>query len=180
MANQGQIVEIPANSPLYTREIPTFLSKKERLSWESKKNPYSLFDGFLVGGHSGVEHFKIGQRKGINVGGKKEPLYVIQIDQKENRLFVGAGEKHPGLWTKVISFDVKKLQWKEGKSFSAEELENGIPIELATSVLEKDLQTLFYIFNEEGYFEFEKPVSIIIKEHPIQLIYDNKIIANIN
>ena len=180
MANEGQIVEIPANSPVYTKDIPTLLSKKEMLSWECRKTPYSLFDGFLVGGHSGVEHFKIGQRKGINVGGKKEPLYVIQIDQKENRLFVGAGEQHPGLYTKVISFDAKKLHWKDGKSFSEEELEDGIPIVLTTSVLEKDIQTLFYIFNEEGFFEFEKPVSIIIKEHPIQLLYENKIIAEIN
>lgn len=180
MANEGQIVEIPANSPVYTKDIPTLLSKKEMLSWECRKTPYSLFDGFLVGGHSGVEHFKIGQRKGINVGGKKEPLYVIQIDQKENRLFVGAGEQHPGLYTKVISFDAKKLHWKDGKSFSEEELEDGIPIVLTTSVLEKDIQTLLYIFNEEGFFEFEKPVSIIIKEHPIQLLYENKIIAEIN
>jgi tRNA U34 2-thiouridine synthase MnmA/TrmU len=71
MTKKGQIVEIPASALIYSRELPVFHSKKDELIWKSRKIEYSLFDGFLVGEHQGVENFRIGQRKGINVGGKK-------------------------------------------------------------------------------------------------------------
>lgn len=180
MATNGQIVEIPATSPLYKGELPEFSSKAEMLSWHSQSRPYSLFDGFLVGGHSGVENFKLGQRRGINVGGKKQALYVIQIDEENNRLFVGAGENHPGLWTNVISIDAKLVRWKEEDLFSTNDLENGVPVEIKSSVVQGKIPALFYIFKEDGYLEFEKPTLIIIKEHPIHLYYDNNLLSNIN
>ena len=179
MNNTGQIVEIPITSPLYKREEPDFLSKREELLWKSDESIYSLFDGFLVGGHSGVEHFRLGQRKGIKVGGKKQPLYVIQIDQHNNRLFVGAGENHPGLWTNVLSFESDDVEWTKERTFTTEELENGIPLELLSSVVDEKVSALLYQFDNSVYLEFEKPSSRIIKENPIQFFYQNILIANI-
>jgi len=46
-------------------------------------------DGRLLGTHEGVVHFTIGQRRGIEVGGQPEPLYVVRIDPEEQRLVVG-------------------------------------------------------------------------------------------
>src|SRR5689334_8039585 len=46
-------------------------------------------DGRLLGHHRGVVHFTVGQRRGIEVGGQKEPLYVIRIEPKERRIVVG-------------------------------------------------------------------------------------------
>ena len=37
-------------------------------------------EGRVLGRHRGVVHFTVGQRRGIEVGGQKEPLYVIRID----------------------------------------------------------------------------------------------------
>ena len=34
----------------------------------------------MLGTHRGVVHFTVGQRRGIEVGGQKEPLYVVRID----------------------------------------------------------------------------------------------------
>jgi tRNA-specific 2-thiouridylase len=45
--------------------------------------------GRVLGGHRGVVHFTVGQRRGIEVGGQKEPLYVIRIDPDEARIVVG-------------------------------------------------------------------------------------------
>ena len=39
--------------------------------------------------HQGVVHFTIGQRRGIEVGGQKEPLYVVRIEPETQRLVVG-------------------------------------------------------------------------------------------
>jgi tRNA-specific 2-thiouridylase len=46
-------------------------------------------DGRVVGTHSGVVHFTVGQRRGIEIGGQKEPLYVVRIEPEQRRLVVG-------------------------------------------------------------------------------------------
>ena len=46
-------------------------------------------EGRVLGEHQGVVHFTIGQRRGIEIGGQKEPLYVVRIEPEERRLVVG-------------------------------------------------------------------------------------------
>lgn len=173
MNRKGQIVEIPAKSLLYKREIPTFSSKQEELIWNSAERSYSLFDGFLVGEHSGVENFKIGQRKGINVGGKKAPLYVIAIDREENRLFVGEGDLHPGLFSKVISFSESEVTWISEQNGADFNLEKGLNVEITSSVLENEVPAMLYQFDNQFFLEFKNAGLLVLKDHPIQ-IFNNK------
>ena len=180
MTLKGQIVEIPVTSLLYKRIQTDFLSKKEELLWKSEERKYSLFDGFLVGEHSGLENFKLGQRKGIKVGGKKQPLYVIQLDEENNRLFVGAGENHPGLWTTVLSFRKILLQWNHAILFTITELENGISVEIESPVVDEKISAKMYIFEDEVFLEFDHSTLIIIKENPFRIVYHNTIIAENN
>ena len=46
-------------------------------------------DGRVLGTHRGVVHFTIGQRRGIDIGGSSEPLYVVRIEPQTRRLVVG-------------------------------------------------------------------------------------------
>jgi len=46
-------------------------------------------DGAILGQHRGVVHFTVGQRRGIDVGGQTEPLYVVRIEPETRRLVVG-------------------------------------------------------------------------------------------
>ena len=46
-------------------------------------------EGRVLGEHQGVVHFTIGQRRGIEIGGQPEPLYVVRIEPEEQRLVVG-------------------------------------------------------------------------------------------
>jgi tRNA-uridine 2-sulfurtransferase len=46
-------------------------------------------DGRVLGRHEGVVHFTVGQRRGIEIGGQKEPLYVVRIEPERSRIVVG-------------------------------------------------------------------------------------------
>ena len=56
-----------------------------------KKGDILDLEGNIIGKHDGVINFTIGQRKGIKVA-YKEPLYVVDIDEKENKVIVGNRE----------------------------------------------------------------------------------------
>ena len=43
----------------------------------------------MLGRHRGVVHFTVGQRRGIEIGGQREPLYVLRIEPDERRIVVG-------------------------------------------------------------------------------------------
>jgi len=49
-------------------------------------------DGKLIGEHKGLQHYTIGQRRGLGIS-YPEPLYVFKIDLEANRLIVGT-DKH--------------------------------------------------------------------------------------
>ncbi|OHC94440.1 MAG: tRNA 2-thiouridine(34) synthase MnmA [Sphingomonadales bacterium RIFCSPLOWO2_12_FULL_63_15] len=46
-------------------------------------------DGRVLGRHKGMIHFTVGQRKGLDIGGQPDPLYVIRLDAPAKRVIVG-------------------------------------------------------------------------------------------
>jgi tRNA-specific 2-thiouridylase len=67
--------------------------------------------GKVVGQHNGAHFFTIGQRKGLGVGGKIEPLFVIGIDVKNNIVYTGQGHNHPGLNRRGLFIAKDELHW---------------------------------------------------------------------
>jgi tRNA-specific 2-thiouridylase len=72
-------------------------------------------DGVVVGRHSGVHKFTIGQRKGLGFAAGK-PLYVIAIDRDKNRVIVGDDET-----LRTTTCDVQNVNWI-AREFAAEPL----------------------------------------------------------
>ena len=68
-------------------------------------------DGLCVGQHNGAHFFTVGQRRGIQVGGKPEPLFVLEKDVERNLLFVGQGENHPGLLRHALRIHADEAHW---------------------------------------------------------------------
>jgi tRNA-specific 2-thiouridylase len=53
--------------------------------------PGEIVDGAgrVLGRHRGIVHFTIGQRRGIEIGGQREPLYVTRMEPETQRVVVG-------------------------------------------------------------------------------------------
>ncbi|MEQ1689220.1 MAG: tRNA 2-thiouridine(34) synthase MnmA [Sphingopyxis sp.] len=45
--------------------------------------------GQVLGQHRGILHFTVGQRRGLEIGGQPEPLYVVRIDAATRQVVVG-------------------------------------------------------------------------------------------
>jgi len=108
---EGEIIEIPSDFTPYYEESPNFSSELEKLKFISKKIIYSKDDGKVVGTHQGAHYFTKGQRKGLRVGGTKEPLFVIDTDVKENIIYVGLGKNHPGLYRNGLFVKNDEIHW---------------------------------------------------------------------
>ena len=100
----GKIIEIDSRKTIYEKE-------KKTLQEKSKALKYSPQDGNIIGQHYGAHFFTIGQRKGLNIGGKEQPLFVIQTDVIKNIIYVGMGADHPGLFKKALKIKKDSCHW---------------------------------------------------------------------
>jgi len=110
-AKEGVIVEVPSEFSAYEREVPSFTSEEEELAFLSEKYNYQLTDGKVVGKHQGAHFFTKGQRKGLAVGGTKEPLFIIDTDVNENIIYTGQGKEHPGLYRRGLFVREEEIHW---------------------------------------------------------------------
>ncbi len=103
----GDIIEIPKDFPGYKSQL------KIDPSIEDMSRPwvYERKDGLLSGKHRGAHFFTVGQRKGLNVGGKSEPLFVLATDTIQNIIYAGQGQDHPGLFRKGLFIPLNDIHW---------------------------------------------------------------------
>lgn len=72
-----------------------------------KDNPY----GKIVGKHDGAQFYTIGQRKGLNIGGHKDSIFVIDTDIPSNVIYVGEGHTHKGLSRSCLRIAPEEIHW---------------------------------------------------------------------
>jgi tRNA-specific 2-thiouridylase len=108
----GDIVEIPANSPIYAR-VHAHAGAEAAPSLAELARPftYTRTDGKAIAKHDGAHFYTIGQRKGLHVGGKAEPVFVIATDVVENIVYMGMGDSHPGLYRSALFIPEADLHW---------------------------------------------------------------------
>ena len=108
---EGLIVQIDAQDSIYIKNQTQFQSVEEKLAYESRTLSYQPNMGKVVGNHQGAHFFTIGQRKGLNVGGTKEPLFIIATNVETNTIYTGLGSEHPGLFKKALFIQKSEVHW---------------------------------------------------------------------
>lgn len=156
---EGIIVEIPNDSPIYNQEIPVFNSLEEQLAFESKKIDYTPQMGKVVGTHQGAHFYTIGQRKGLNVGGTKEPLFIIATDVQNNIIYTGQGNNHNGLFRKTLRVKPQEIHWVRQDL----EIQNGetMPVKARIRYRQMLQEAVLYQFPSGLYVQFHEPQSAI-------------------
>ncbi len=105
-AKQGNVHEILPTWRGYGREIAD-----DDLKALAEPFRYTVRDGKKIGTHNGAHFYTIGQRKGLGIGGRKESLFIISTDVKENVIYVGEGDSHPGLYRRALCIQPDEVHW---------------------------------------------------------------------
>ena len=90
-----------------------FTTETYRGGSHHKKKTRNRFNpwGVVAGKHEGAQFYTNGQRKGLAIGGHKEPLFVIHTDIARNTVFVGEGEHHKGLSRSCLWIAPEEIHW---------------------------------------------------------------------
>lgn len=113
---KGRIIQIPEELSVFDRyQVPAGVSLEELddAALEGIAFPihYSQSQGKIIGEHNGAHYFTVGQRKGLHVGGTGKPLFVIATDTRENIIYTGLGEEHPGLLRNALFVKNDQIHW---------------------------------------------------------------------
>ena len=101
-------LSLPVRYDALSFETETYRSGKHHVKkTRYKANPY----GKIVGRHEGAQFYTIGQRKGLNIGGHKESIFVIGTDIDRNIIYVGEGHKHKGLSRICLRVAPDEIHW---------------------------------------------------------------------
>ncbi|WP_296685600.1 tRNA 2-thiouridine(34) synthase MnmA [Flavobacterium sp.] len=156
---EGVIVQIDKNHPVYQSIQPEGLSLEERLAFEATKIKYTPEMGKVVGKHQGAHYFTIGQRKGLNVGGTTDPLFIIATDVATNTIYTGLTSQHPGLFRKALFIANSELHWVRTDLALAK----GESMEVMARIRYRQAlqKATLYQFETGMYVAFEEPQSAI-------------------
>lgn len=103
---RGEIIEVESDAIV----APTDLNPND---WMASTSPvvFSPAMGRPVGHHQGAHYYTVGQRKGLGVGGRELPLFILETDTVNNRIYVGQGENHPGLLRIGLRVESNDAHW---------------------------------------------------------------------
>jgi tRNA-specific 2-thiouridylase len=107
---EGAVIEVSPHLPIYEayQKLEPSLEQIEALA-----APFSYIptNGKQVTTHQGAHYYTIGQRKGLHIGGRPEPSFVVGIDTIQNIVYSGQTELHPGLNRWALKLEANTLTW---------------------------------------------------------------------
>jgi tRNA-specific 2-thiouridylase len=159
LPKDGNIIQIDKNDPIYSFKNEAELAVEEGLLFAAQKIPYTPEMGKVVGKHQGAHYFTIGQRKGLNVGGTTDPLFIIATNVETNTIYTGLTSQHPGLFKKALFIEKTEVHWiREDLA-----LANGETMNVMARIrYRQPLQSAtLHQFESGMYVSFDEPQSAI-------------------
>ena len=172
----GLIYQIDAANPVYNSEKPSSLSVEEALAFDAKKINYTPEMGKVVGKHQGAHYFTTGQRKGLNVGGTTDPLFIIATNVETNSIYTGLTSQHPGLFRKALFIEKSEGHWIRTDLA----LDNGETMEVMARIrYRQPLQkATLHQFENGMYVSFEEPQSAITEGQFVAWYWDDELVGS--
>lgn len=172
----GKVIEIAPDHPKLLALQSKFQNEDIDPVTLAEKPEFVESDGICVGNHNGAHFYTIGQRKGLSIGGMKEPLFVLQTNVAENLIFVGKGASHLGLFMKAVALDEHSVNWIQPKA----KLKNGecadfmIRIRYRQNLFQGKLLNL----NHRLIAVFEKPEKSVTPGQFIAFYHGEELVAS--
>ncbi|MEM8929097.1 MAG: tRNA 2-thiouridine(34) synthase MnmA [Bacteroidota bacterium] len=173
---KGVIVEVPKDSRHYTDGQTHFDLKIQELAYFSEKPDYTLEDGTVVGEHSGAHYFTNGQRKGLDVGGTKEPLFVLDTDVDANVIYTGQGKDHPGLLRRTLFVKEEELHWV--RTDLALKIDDTMRVTARIRYRQPLQKATLYRVNGGLYVDFEEKQSAITEGQFVAWYQGNELLGS--
>ncbi len=108
---KGRVIEIEEDLPKLKVHFDLISQNSDFTENKLSKIVFEQTDGKAVGDHTGAHFYTIGQRKGLNIGGKPKPLFVLQTNVQENVIYVGQGENHKALFSAGLVIKSLEVHW---------------------------------------------------------------------
>ncbi len=154
---QGNVIEIPFDMPQFNAydEIPVDIAHVKDLS-----DPfvYQETDGQKVTTHQGAHYYTVGQRKGLHIGGRPEPSFVIGINTDTNTVYSGQTEGHPGLNRYALKLEATSMNWINHSDIFEEQnqlkcqvrIRYRQPLQSGTLIRENDAYFILFDVKQKG------------------------------
>ena len=175
---KGQVIEIDSSHDVFVKETEETSNSElvTQLKNHSKKLELKPEYGKVLGTHDGAHFFTKGQRKGLAIGGTKEPLFVIDTDVENNILYTGQGKNHPGLHKKGLWVNNDEVHWirKDLKLTAGETLDVKARIRYRQPLENAKL----YQMENELYVIFENEQTAISEGQFVAWYHDDELLGS--
>ncbi|MFC0877982.1 tRNA 2-thiouridine(34) synthase MnmA [Saccharicrinis sp. FJH2] len=173
---KGNVIEVFSTQRIFKDQHNDRVSTDEDLIRLSAPYDFASVRGKKVGEHNGAHYYTVGQRKGLNIGGFKEPLFVLGTKTDTNIIYVGEGQDHPGLFRKGLFIKTDEVHWirEDLKIGTGEEQRFEVRIRYR-----QPLQQATLYSREEGiYIIFDEPQRAITPGQFAAWYHDDELIGS--
>ncbi len=173
---KGKVIKIDSESVKQEIDLNEVKSKEKELELLSSPFSFSYDDGEDIGEHQGAYYYTVGQRKGLNIGGFSEPLFVLETDVSKNIIYVGMGESHPALYKKALFVKSNEIHWiREDLKINENETMN---VEFRIRYRQPLQSGTIYRFKKGLYILFDKPISSVTSGQFVSWYIDDELIGS--
>ena len=173
---KGKVIKIDSESVKKEIDLNEVKSKEKELELLSSPFSFSSDDGEEIGEHHGAYYYTVGQRKGLNIGGFSEPLFVLETDVSKNLIYVGMGESHPALYKKALFVKSNEIHWiREDLKINENETMN---VEFRIRYRQPLQSGTIYRFKKGLYILFDKPISSVTSGQFVSWYIDDELIGS--